>query len=44
MLGEISGSVSYFEDVQKTDKAKLNGYKDKMKEIASRLSALAEED
>lgn len=42
MLNEISGFVSYLEDLEKTDKAKLAEYRERMKEVAARLSALSE--
>ncbi len=38
MLGEISGYVQYFEDLSRSDKAKLAPYASKMKEIADRLA------
>jgi hypothetical protein len=40
MLNEISGYVSYFEDMSKTDKSKLESYSDKIRTISERLSAL----
>jgi len=41
MLNEISGFVSYFEDLQKTDKSQLEPYKQKMREVRNRLEQLA---
>jgi hypothetical protein len=40
MLGEISGYVSYFEDLSKTDKSKIESYSDKIRTLTDRLSAL----
>jgi DNA-binding PadR family transcriptional regulator len=40
MLNEISGYVSYFEDMSKTDKSKLESYSEKIRTISDRLSAL----
>ncbi len=40
MLNEINGYISYFEDLSKTDKAKLATYSDKIKSISERLSDL----
>ncbi|AIF84855.1 transcriptional regulator, PadR family [Candidatus Nitrososphaera evergladensis SR1] len=41
MLKEISGYVSYFEDLVKSDKSKIEPQKEKIKEIAERLAALS---
>ncbi len=41
MLSEISGYVSYFEDLSKSNKSKMAPYKEKIKNIENRLSALA---
>jgi len=40
MLSEISGYVSYFEDMSKTNKSKIESYSDKIRTISERLSAL----
>ena len=40
MLSEIGGYISYFEDLAKSDKARLEPSKAKIKEIAGRLAAL----
>lgn len=40
MLKEISGYVSYFEDLVKSDKSRIEPHKEKIKEISGRLSAL----
>jgi len=40
MLNEISGYISYFEDLTKTDKTKLESYSEKLRTINDRLSAL----
>lgn len=40
MLKEIGGYVSYFEDLNKSDKARVEPHKDKIKAIAERLAAL----
>src|SRR6266581_948962 len=40
MLNEISGYVSYFEDMSKTDKSKLESYSAKIRTLTERLSAL----
>jgi DNA-binding PadR family transcriptional regulator len=42
MINEISGFVSYFEEVSKTDRSKTASYSQKVKELAERLSALAQ--
>jgi DNA-binding PadR family transcriptional regulator len=41
MLKEISGYVSYFEDLTKTDKSRIEPHKDKIKSIAERLAAVS---
>ena len=40
MLNEINGYVSYFEDLTKSDRAKLATYSDKIRAITERLQAL----
>ena len=40
MLNEINGYVSYFEDLTKSDRAKLATYSDKIKTITERLQKL----
>ena len=40
MLNEISGFVSYFEDLQKSDRTRLEPYKQRVREILERLSEL----
>ena len=40
MLNEIGGYVSYFEDLARSDKVRLETHKVKIKEIAARLTAL----
>jgi DNA-binding PadR family transcriptional regulator len=42
MFGEISGFVSYIEDLKRTDPASAKAYAEKLKELSERLSALAE--
>src|SRR6267143_1792957 len=41
MLNEITGYISYFEDLTKTDRSKLEPFKDKIKTITDRLTALS---
>jgi DNA-binding PadR family transcriptional regulator len=41
MMTEVSGFVSYIEELNRSDPAKAAAYRDKMKELAERLSALA---
>jgi DNA-binding PadR family transcriptional regulator len=41
MLNEIGGFVSYFEDLQKTDKARLEPHMQRVRELADRLSQLS---
>ena len=43
MLKEMSGYVSYFEDVLRSDKSKVDAHKGEMGKIAQRLLALARE-
>ncbi len=40
MLNEISGYISYFEDLNNSDRAKIEPHKDKIKGIAGRLIEL----
>ena len=40
MLNEISGYVSYFEDLKRTDESKIVPHTDRLKNITERLSAL----
>ena len=40
MLNEISGYVSYFEDMSKTDKSKLESYSAKIRTLTETLSEL----
>ena len=40
MLKEIGGYVSYFEDLNKSDKVRIEPYKDKIRNIAERLATL----
>lgn len=42
MLAEIKGYVMYFEDLQRTDKAKLVQYQSTIKDLSARLSRLGE--
>ena len=42
MLGEINGYISYFEDLSRTDRAKLSQYQSTIKDLSSRLSKLTE--
>lgn len=41
MLTEIGGYISYFEDMAKTDKSKLESYSNEMQKLSDRLSAMA---
>jgi hypothetical protein len=43
MINEISGFVSYLEETNRTDRAKTAVYSQKMKELAERLSSLAQQ-
>jgi DNA-binding PadR family transcriptional regulator len=40
MLNEITGYVSYFEDLNKSDRTRIEPHKDRLKRIAERLSDL----
>lgn len=40
MLTNMEGTVSYFEDMAKSDKAKLAQYKNRMKKLSERISKL----
>ena len=40
VLGEMSGYVSYLEDVSRSDRAGLDRNRDRIKDLADRLSAL----
>ena len=40
MINEIGGYVSYFEDLGRSDKSRIDPHKDKIKSVADRLSAL----
>lgn len=42
MLSEIGGYVSYFEDLSKTDRAKLEKYQTTIRDLSTRLSRLGE--
>ncbi|HYB04679.1 MAG TPA: PadR family transcriptional regulator, partial [Nitrososphaerales archaeon] len=42
MLAEINGYVMYFEDLSRTDKAKLTKYQTTIKDLSARLSKLGE--
>lgn len=42
MFGEISGFVSYIEDLKKTDPEGAKAYAERLKELSKRLSAAAE--
>jgi hypothetical protein len=41
ILAEMRDNVSYLEDLEKSNAAKLTPVKDKIKEVAERLSRLA---
>ncbi len=43
MINEISGFVSYFEEVTRSDPAKTASYSQRVKTLGERLSALANE-
>jgi DNA-binding PadR family transcriptional regulator len=43
MINEISGFVSYFEEVTKADPTKTASYSERVKTLGERLSALAKE-
>ena len=40
MMNEMRDYISYFEDLAKTSSSKIDPYKDKLKDIASRISKL----
>lgn len=42
MIAEINGYVSYFEDLSRSDRAKLEKYQSSIKELSVRLSKLGE--
>lgn len=42
MFNEVSGYVSYIEELSKTDSSKTERYQERLKTLAERLSALAE--
>jgi len=42
MISEINGYVSYFEDLSRSDRAKLAPFQAAMKDLAARLSHLSE--
>lgn len=41
MLNEMSGSISYIEDLNRSDRAKVAPYVERIKSLAERLSQLA---
>lgn len=43
MLKEIGGYVSYFEDLAKSDKSRIDPHRERIKEIAERLAALGKQ-
>jgi hypothetical protein len=43
VLGEMSGYVSYLEDVARTDRAGIDRNRERIKGLADRLSALVKE-
>jgi DNA-binding PadR family transcriptional regulator len=43
MINEVSGFVSYFEELNKADRTKAAPYIDKIKEIADRLATIAKQ-
>ncbi|MGA2874571.1 MAG: hypothetical protein ABSE82_03435 [Nitrososphaerales archaeon] len=43
MLSEISGYLSYFEDLARTDRSKLATYEKSIKELSERLSKLVQQ-
>jgi DNA-binding PadR family transcriptional regulator len=43
MLREMNGYVSYFEDITKSDRAKITSHNRELKSIADRLLALTQE-
>jgi DNA-binding PadR family transcriptional regulator len=42
MLDEIKGYISYFEDLGRSDRAKLAQYQSRIRDLSARLSKLAE--
>jgi hypothetical protein len=42
MVSEMRDFVSYFEDLAKSNASKISEYKDKLKEVADRLTRLFE--
>jgi DNA-binding PadR family transcriptional regulator len=40
MITNMEGTATYFEEMSKSDKAKLSAYKDRIKKLAARLSKL----
>lgn len=42
MINEISGFVSYFEELSRTDRVKTASYSQKLKELGERLAALSQ--
>ena len=40
MLREIEGYASYFEDLSKSDKARIDAHKERIKDLAERLAAI----
>jgi len=42
MISEINGYVSYFEDLSRSDKAKIQQYQASIKDLSARLSRLSE--
>ena len=42
MLREIEGYASYFEDLTKSDKARIEAHRERIKTLADRLAALAQ--
>jgi DNA-binding PadR family transcriptional regulator len=41
MLNEMRGYVSYFEDLSRTDKSKIETFREAIRELAERLSSLS---
>lgn len=41
MLNEMSGFISYIEDLNRSDKTKVTPYAEKMRSLAERMSSLA---
>jgi DNA-binding PadR family transcriptional regulator len=42
MLTEISGYISYFEDLSRTDRTKVESHRDQIRRIADRLNAIVQ--